>query len=305
MSRSDPSLDRPPSLLQELKSEVGKLFRGPPEDPATRLLRKRKEKQRSLRKHIHTYLVVHAGLLAINLTTRSVASLSDLWVIYPAIGWGMGLALHILTTRGWLEDQEEALAQAERQAALGRLAAPAPTWAPGQATPRLVDARAIAESCQKAVAGALAAYAKTELSPEARAELEAQLKDGLRSAHELLSAASRIETAIAEVAPEGLAGIEATIKKLEAEQDTASDDGWGPRALWVARKEKVRHLLATRDRMLESAEAFLLAVENLRLDAAGPHPGRHGAGTLAEPARHLLEEVASIRRVERELRALD
>jgi predicted membrane channel-forming protein YqfA (hemolysin III family) len=40
--------------------------------------------------HLAIYLVVNGGLLALNLVT----SPGRLWVIFPILGWGVGLAAH-------------------------------------------------------------------------------------------------------------------------------------------------------------------------------------------------------------------
>jgi predicted membrane channel-forming protein YqfA (hemolysin III family) len=40
--------------------------------------------------HLGIYLIVNAGLLALNLVT----SPAHLWVIFPILGWGIGLIAH-------------------------------------------------------------------------------------------------------------------------------------------------------------------------------------------------------------------
>ncbi|WP_085315330.1 2TM domain-containing protein [Derxia lacustris] len=44
--------------------------------------------------HVGQYAVVMLFLLAINLLTRP----HNLWVVWPALGWGIGLALHAIST---------------------------------------------------------------------------------------------------------------------------------------------------------------------------------------------------------------
>jgi hypothetical protein len=42
--------------------------------------------------HLAVFVVVNAGLAAINLSTSS----DDLWFQWPLLGWGLGLVLHAL-----------------------------------------------------------------------------------------------------------------------------------------------------------------------------------------------------------------
>lgn len=48
--------------------------------------------------HLVKYLLVMVGLVLVNLATTP----HRLWVIWPAVGWGMGLLLHALSTFEWL-----------------------------------------------------------------------------------------------------------------------------------------------------------------------------------------------------------
>jgi hypothetical protein len=48
--------------------------------------------------HLAVYVVINAGLVAINLLT----SPRYLWFVWPLLGWGIGVALHALTTFGGL-----------------------------------------------------------------------------------------------------------------------------------------------------------------------------------------------------------
>lgn len=62
---------------------------------------------------------IHAGVyLAVNLLLATIASLHDRnWAIYPAFGWGIGLAIHgivtfLVTGGGGLQDR---LVESERR----------------------------------------------------------------------------------------------------------------------------------------------------------------------------------------------
>lgn len=50
------------------------------------------ERHRAARTHLISYIAVNLGLLGINL----IGSRGDkLWVLYPLIGWGIGLMIHL------------------------------------------------------------------------------------------------------------------------------------------------------------------------------------------------------------------
>lgn len=58
--------------------------------------RRRVQELRSFYQHALIYLLVNAGLATLNLLVRP----DELWFIYPMAGWGIGLAIHALTTFG-------------------------------------------------------------------------------------------------------------------------------------------------------------------------------------------------------------
>ena len=55
------------------------------------------------KQHLMVYVVVMCGLTAINAITSRVYW----WVVWPALGWGIGIALHGLTVYGRLGDTLE------------------------------------------------------------------------------------------------------------------------------------------------------------------------------------------------------
>lgn len=69
-------------------------------------LRRMAHRRAGFKRDFFAYLFVMAFLLLINLTR----SPEHLWVIWPAIGWGIGLAFHAWSAygpdRGTLEDTE-------------------------------------------------------------------------------------------------------------------------------------------------------------------------------------------------------
>lgn len=62
--------------------------------------------------HLLVYLVINAGLLIFNLIT----SPGTLWVLFPIVGWGIGLTIHFLSTfifDGLFKNLEEKFVQDE------------------------------------------------------------------------------------------------------------------------------------------------------------------------------------------------
>ena len=58
-----------------------------------RLATRRADMKLAFRSHLIAYVIVNAGLVAINLITSS----GYFWAIWPIIGWGIGLAAHAVT----------------------------------------------------------------------------------------------------------------------------------------------------------------------------------------------------------------
>lgn len=86
----------------------------PDEDPLERLARRRAGAKLGWYLHAGAYLVVNLGLAALSL------SQGRHWALFPALGWGLGLALHgaavwlALPGNGWharLVERERAALQ--------------------------------------------------------------------------------------------------------------------------------------------------------------------------------------------------
>jgi len=57
-------------------------------------------------RHLAIYVLVIAGLAAINLMTYA----DEIWFIYPMLGWGIGIAAHgfsVFVGEGWTKSWEE------------------------------------------------------------------------------------------------------------------------------------------------------------------------------------------------------
>lgn len=59
--------------------------------------------------HLLAYLLVNAGLVAINLAT----SPGYFWAVWPIIGWGLGLAAHAIATYHFGGDVRERAVEEE------------------------------------------------------------------------------------------------------------------------------------------------------------------------------------------------
>ncbi len=53
------------------------------------------ERKRQARIHLISYIAVNAGLLGINVLTAMGDKSPSLWALYPLLGWGIGLVIHL------------------------------------------------------------------------------------------------------------------------------------------------------------------------------------------------------------------
>lgn len=97
------------------------------EDPLRREAERRADAKLGFRTHALVYVLVNAGLLAINLLT----SPGTLWFYWPLIGWGVGLAAHGLAVySGGAERREKAIAAEMAALARARGGPPPPSEPP-------------------------------------------------------------------------------------------------------------------------------------------------------------------------------
>ena len=239
--------------------------------PEQRLVDRREEKRRTFRGHWHAYLMVMLGLMVMNVGTWLLTGFAFPWFLFPAAGWGIGFGIHALNHRAWLTDDAPALAAAER--ALGLEAPHAPALPAGRvraALPASTDpfARLVAQ-CKAACDKAEEALLSVDSPAAAFEDAIERLHEGLRNVEHLEDGAARIDAALAE----------------------------------IARRAKVEVLHAARERRHANGRGFLLATENLRLDAA--RLGTSGdTASLHAPLERLSDEVEVLRKVEAELATL-
>ncbi|MCK5811763.1 MAG: 2TM domain-containing protein [Clostridiales bacterium] len=71
------------------------------ESKLRKLAERRVKEKRELTSHIIAYVCVNGFLLALNYIIQSEIS----WALFPLLGWGIGLVIHILTTIKFLMDK--------------------------------------------------------------------------------------------------------------------------------------------------------------------------------------------------------
>jgi len=81
------------------------------EDDLRRAAERRADAKLAFRSHLMAYVVVNAGLIAINLVT----SPGYYWFIWPLMGWGVGLIAHGMGTFIWTGDSREQMVQKEME----------------------------------------------------------------------------------------------------------------------------------------------------------------------------------------------
>jgi hypothetical protein len=74
------------------------------DDPLLQRARKRAEELQGFYIHLLVYLTVNGGLFAINALTRG--DQGGWWFYWPLAGWGIGIAIHALTTFGGLFSED-------------------------------------------------------------------------------------------------------------------------------------------------------------------------------------------------------
>jgi hypothetical protein len=79
------------------------------EERLRRQAERRADLRLSFRAHLTAYLIVNAGLVAINLVT----SPGYFWAIWPIIGWGLGLAAHWVAIYHLVGDTRERMVEEE------------------------------------------------------------------------------------------------------------------------------------------------------------------------------------------------
>ena len=289
---------------EKLSSWLG----GPARNAERRLITRWKRRRHGWRSHLHTYVAVISGLAFFNLLTGIVSGHLFPWFLYPAIGWGIGLAIHTLSYRAWVEENWEELEGAAESLGLRFepgfervLRTAAHRELPRARAPRW---QALLTECQEA---AERAEAVLPALPGDASELRDRLNEGLERVQKLAEGAERIQLALNQLDQKNP---EADLADLDAEILATTDERLkevhlANRTLLITRRAKIEALKADEKRMYANAKGFLLAVENLALDGARLGQN-HSAEPLAlsEPIERLTDEVRVLEQVEAELNKL-
>ncbi len=300
---SDELKDAGVDLATAIRRMAGK---GNRHSPAQRLIRKRNRRREGWRKHLRSYLVVNAGLIVLNVVMGLSEGDPYPWAVFPAALWGIAVALHGLGYRTWASQNLAAIEAAEEELAREAELAVDLGGDEGEVT-GLGTWADLVRRCRSAVMGAGEALEEAGEDEGLRRDLEA----GLDRVERLAKGAARIRKALIDVAPGGSHALDEVLKDLDGRVSTLEDERLrgvyqANRALVVARKRKIEALEAEERRMRATAEGFLLAAENLRLDAArlGAEQAPDLLGLIESPLERLAEEVEIVRQVEAELAGL-
>lgn len=282
--------------LESPSSAIAKRKKFVPKSPEERLLQRRARKARSMRGHTRSYVVMNTFFILMwGVTSLLAGSLLPPWFLFPMLGWGLGFTFHALGYRAWLADNAKALRAAEHAA-----------LPPGD---RGLDSSrwdSLLDECRRSVAAAR----EVIQGKHGTEGIAGSLDESLAQAEVLVSGGRELEGALHQVAPGGLADIDARVAAVEVQWNQATDEGLRRaheqnRTLLVARRNKIASLQAERDRIGATLEGFVLAAENLRLDAARFARGDVDVSALDAPVRRLQEEVDILDKVRAELAALD
>lgn len=285
-----------------------------PASPPTTVLGEHERQRAGWLGHLRSFVGVNAGLAAINLLTGLTADSLYPWFLYVTASWGMGLVIHGLTYRGWVKDHEEELRRARV-----RVEQVDEDDGEGRALPGGVDGAralpagdggwgALVAECDGAVEAAKEALAAAEIDEAERVVLEGTLERSRGTVEAIRRSALAVRAALADVAPNGTAALDGELTAVEARIAASADDRLRGvyevnRRLLEARRDKVRTLEAEQERMEATVKGFLIAAQNVRLDAARLGAGGvpNLLGSLEESLSRLDDEVELARQVEIEL----
>ncbi|MEM1026032.1 MAG: 2TM domain-containing protein [Myxococcota bacterium] len=266
-----------------------------PPTPEERLLRKRERKRKGFRGHTQSFLVVNAFLIALWAVGFVSGGGGYPWFVFPLLGWGMGWTFHALGYRSWLTDNRQALQAAERM-----------LLPEGQQEAELERWDQLVERCRSTVE-----QTKEALSSHPELEVaQAELGESLDQVTRLAEGGRDIEQAISAIVPDGVDGLDTRLAAAESAWSNTEDPGlksaheqnW---TLLRKRREKIAALQSERDRIVATLEGFVLAAENLRLDALRQAKGDLDPAALQAPVRRLQQEVEVLEKVRSELAALN
>lgn len=281
--------------MAALKREFEALFGTPPElSPEEKLLKRRDRRKRKLREHTRSYVIVNTFLASLWLVLGLTTGAWFPWFLFPLLGWGMGYTFHAVGTASWLAENRRAIAQAESRLGIAAPAEEGGRW------------KALRARCEAAVRKAHQALAQSVADDD---KIHDGLQQGLEQTLALLDGAERLDRTLATLSPNGTQGLQAELARVEGAWSEARDEGLKDlhaqnRALLQSRREKIEAMLVERERIVATVEGFIIAADNLQLDAL-----RLGRGepllALQEPVKRLQDELEILEKVRSELMSVE
>lgn len=281
-----------------LKAMGKKLKRKLDETPEEKLLVQRHRMKEGFASHLNAFLMVNMALWAFFLVIAHNFRPAFITTVF----WGIGMGIHALNHRRWLRVNQPRLSAAEAfirsqgrpelHHLLDASGKSDPLALPVPAHPLLAKAEDAAEATRKSLVGIGAA----------EVEALAIVTSGLDRVRELVGQLLAIQQALTEAATEDVDYEEARLKtRLEATTDADARELYRSQIeLLEARKDKARVLRGLKERIEAYAESYLVALTNLRMDAAqlkaaASSSSGDGVAPLAG-ARELEKQMDGMRR---------
>lgn len=292
-------------------------------DQPRSLLRRYMNKRRAWLGHLRSFIGVNGGLAAINLITGLTAENLYPWFLYVTASWGIGVVIHGLNYRGWVKDHDAYLRRA--RVTVEQLDDDESAQLPDPSSHGLPKGKKdipalpsggdgwgeLIEECSAAVDVAKEALSAAGMDEAERVILSDKLDRGLLVVDEIRRGALAVGAALVDVAPDGGAALDEELGLLEEKITATNDDRLkgvyeANRRLLEARQDKVTTLEAEQERMRATVKGFLIATQNVRLDAARLGTGQvpELLGSLSDSLERLNDEVEISRQVESELETL-
>ena len=256
-----------------------------------------------LRGHFRAWGIGSGCLLGVGVLSWILGS-GGSWVFLPIVGWGLVLALHAVTYAGWTQEHKGALAAAAESVA--RL----PTGGILLSLPESSEWRRMWNQSLEAFAaadGALVRIGTRGIEPRG------DLQRGIEHVQFLLEGQARQSAALSSIYPDTPRVDDSQITEVEWKLDRAADDKLREVVqtnlqLLRDQREKVDSLRKDMDRVRETVDGFVIASQNLRLDAVRLAASDESLGSVKElrtTLSRLSDEVGIMREVEAEMGRLE
>lgn len=276
--------------------------------PEEKLLMRRDKKRRRLQKHRRAYVLVNLFLILVNVLTWNPNEPMP-WVLFVLGGWGIGLGMHWLGFRDWMAENKLALDRAEAvlQNRMVEVGGGGSTPALGPADPDDLEwGRLLTRATE------LLALAEKSLEHlgESGHSARMMLRTGAEDVAKLGEGQRRLRQTLRDMDAHGTqANTDKEINELRSKLQSTTEERLrglyqSNLALMEARQSKIAALREDLDRIRASVQGFILAAENIRLDAVRIESGSEAPQAvrrLGEPLERMAREVSILREVEAEL----